>query len=100
MATRKIESDVRRRAKLPPILGQISSAASAALEASTAEGQSEAYLDTMEEDLNKRVDVEVEILVTGMTDLVALAQVCPSHTLIHSYIQSLSQSFTPSFGVL
>jgi mediator of RNA polymerase II transcription subunit 22 len=33
------------------------------------------YLDSVQEDLNKRVDVEVEILVDGMADLIELAKI-------------------------
>ncbi len=33
------------------------------------------YLDTIEEEWNKKVDTEVEILVDGMVDLVSLASV-------------------------
>lgn len=36
-----------------------------------------AYLDTIEEELNKRVDTEVEGMRSGMVQLVKLAQVSP-----------------------
>lgn len=34
------------------------------------------YLDGIEEEWNKKVDMEVETLVDGMVDLVSLASVC------------------------
>ena len=36
---------------------------------------SDEYLDAIEEEWNKRVDVEIETLVDGMVDIVALAAV-------------------------
>ncbi len=36
------------------------------------------YLDAIEEEWNKKVDTEVDSLVDGMLDLVALASVCLS----------------------
>jgi mediator of RNA polymerase II transcription subunit 22 len=39
------------------------------------EQDSEAYLDTIEEEWNRKVDSEVETLVDGMVDLVSLASV-------------------------
>lgn len=37
------------------------------------------YLDAIEEEWNKKVDVEVETLVDGMVDLVGLATVRPMY---------------------
>ena len=34
------------------------------------------YLDAIEEEWNKKVDVEIETLVDGMADIVSLASVC------------------------
>ena len=48
---------------------------------------SEQYLEQIEDEWNKKVDVEVETLVDGMVDLVSLASVSVdicSHTLSHS----------------
>lgn len=77
---RKPESDVRRKAVLPRILG-------AGLQpnrlGTSSDVLSEAYLDTMEEDLNKRVDVEVAVLVTGLAELVALAKVSFWSTILN-----------------
>lgn len=39
------------------------------------------YLDAIEEEWNKKVDMEVETLVDGMVDLVSLASVSPSSNL-------------------
>lgn len=39
---------------------------------------SDEYLDRQEEELNRRVDVNVDQLVEGMKDLVSLAKVSPS----------------------
>jgi mediator of RNA polymerase II transcription subunit 22 len=44
----------------------------------TIDQNSEEYLDAIEEEWNKKVDVEVETLVDGMVDLVSLASVCIS----------------------
>ncbi|TCD61842.1 hypothetical protein EIP91_007832 [Steccherinum ochraceum] len=41
----------------------------------TIEQDSDTYLDAIEEEWNKKVDVEVETLVDGMTDLVGLASI-------------------------
>ena len=37
---------------------------------------SDEYLDAIEEEWNKKVDVEIETLVDGMADIVSLASVC------------------------
>lgn len=37
---------------------------------------SDEYLDTIEEEWNKKLDAEVEALVDGMVDIVSLASVC------------------------
>ncbi len=42
----------------------------------TIDQNSDEYLDAIEEEWNKKVDVEVETLVDGMVDLVSLASVC------------------------
>lgn len=34
------------------------------------------YLDNIEEEWNKKVDIEIETLVDGMVDLVSVASVC------------------------
>ena len=39
------------------------------------EQDSDAYLEAIEEEWNKKVDVEIETLVDGMVDLVGLASV-------------------------
>ena len=42
---------------------------------SVADQNSAEYLDAVEEEWNKRVDVEIETLVDGMVDIVSLASV-------------------------
>lgn len=73
MSGRGIATDVRSRSKLQPILGQISR--SAAVANAPSEGQSEEYLDAMEEALNVRVDGEVDLLASGLAELVAMARI-------------------------
>lgn len=41
------------------------------------------YLDAIEEEWNKKVDVEIETLVDGMVDLVGLASVSSGHGALH-----------------
>ena len=43
----------------------------------TIDQKSNEYLDAIEEEWNKRVDVEIETLVDGMADIVGLASVRP-----------------------
>ena len=73
MSGRAVATDVRSRTKLQPILGQIASSGPAAN--GSAEGQSEGYLDALEESLNVRVDGEVELLASGLAELVALTKI-------------------------
>ena len=73
MSGRGVATDVRSRTKLQPILGQIASSAPAA--SGSGAGQSEGYLDALEESLNVRVDGEVELLASGLAELVALTEI-------------------------
>ena len=43
---------------------------------SSIEQNSAEYLDTIEEEWNKKIDVEIDTLVDGMVDIVNLASVC------------------------
>ena len=63
------QTDVSRRAALPTanFLPKNSQ--------STIDQNSDEYLDAIEEEWNKKVDVEVDTLVDGMVDLVSLASV-------------------------
>ncbi|KAH8100138.1 surfeit locus protein 5 subunit 22 of mediator complex-domain-containing protein [Cristinia sonorae] len=63
------QTDVVRRVALPTasLLSRSSQP--------TIEQDSSAYLDAIEEEWNKKVDVEVETLVDGMVDLVGLASI-------------------------
>lgn len=72
MADISAQTDVSRPSALPsanlgprPTLGP----------SSLQELDSAAFLDSVEEDWNKRVDAEIETLVDGMVDLVGLASV-------------------------
>jgi mediator of RNA polymerase II transcription subunit 22 len=64
------QSDVSRPSKLPTANLLPHGAAPLAIEQTSAE-----YLEAVEEDWNKRVDVEIETLADGMVDLVNLASV-------------------------
>lgn len=66
------QTDVSRPSALPTadLLNRQRKAAAAAIA-----HDSDAYLDAIEEEWNKKVDVDVETLVDGMVDLVGLASV-------------------------
>lgn len=65
------QSDVSRPSKLPTANLLPQGAAPPAVDQNSAE-----YLDGVEEDWNKKVDVEIDTLADGMVDLVNLASVC------------------------
>jgi mediator of RNA polymerase II transcription subunit 22 len=64
------QSDVSRPSKLPTANLLPHGAAPPAIEQTSVE-----YLEAVEEEWNKRVDVEIETLAEGMVDLVNLASV-------------------------
>ncbi|KAI0300950.1 hypothetical protein BC826DRAFT_905175 [Russula brevipes] len=64
------QSDVSRPSKLPTANLLLQGAAPPAIEQTSAE-----YLEAVEEEWNKRVDVEIETLADGMVDLVNLASI-------------------------
>ncbi|KAH9037817.1 hypothetical protein EDB85DRAFT_1934698 [Lactarius pseudohatsudake] len=64
------QSDVSRPSKLPTANLLPQGAAPPAADQNSAE-----YLDAVEEDWNKKVDVEIETLADGMVDLVNLASI-------------------------
>lgn len=66
------QTDVSRPSALPTARLR---AKPAAAMAANMEQDSEVYLDAIEEEWNKKVDVEVEVLVDGMVDLVSLASI-------------------------
>ncbi|GAA6013719.1 hypothetical protein JCM11491_005070 [Sporobolomyces phaffii] len=73
------QTDVRKRAVLPTTLQNLRSASSAA---GTAQAEvdhltSDEYLDKLEEELNRKVDSDVEGLVEGFKELIALARIDP-----------------------
>jgi mediator of RNA polymerase II transcription subunit 22 len=64
------QSDVSRPSKLPTANLLPQGPAPPAIDQTSAE-----YLDAVEEEWNKKVDVEIETLADGMVDLVNLASV-------------------------
>jgi mediator of RNA polymerase II transcription subunit 22 len=67
------QTDVSRPSALPTAnLLQRGTAAQSLVDQNSTE-----YLDAIEEEWNKKVDMEVETLVDGMVDLVSLASVSP-----------------------
>ncbi|KAF9466637.1 hypothetical protein BDZ94DRAFT_1288243 [Collybia nuda] len=65
------QTDVSRPSALPTAkLSQRPTASQSSIDQNSAE-----YLDSIEEEWNKRVDMEVETLVDGMVDLVGLASI-------------------------
>ncbi|KJA26233.1 hypothetical protein HYPSUDRAFT_111001, partial [Hypholoma sublateritium FD-334 SS-4] len=66
------QTDVSRPSALPTanFLQRSGTGSQVLLDQNSAE-----YLDTIEEEWNKKVDMEVEILVDGMVDLVSLASI-------------------------
>lgn len=74
------QTDVSRPSALPTAnLSQRTTASQSSVDQNSAE-----YLDAIEEEWNKKVDMEIETLVDGMVDLVSLASVRPfrSHALV------------------
>jgi mediator of RNA polymerase II transcription subunit 22 len=68
------QTDVSRPSALPSarLRGKASQAQA------LAEQTSDEYLDSVEEEWNKKIDVEIETLVDGMVDIVNLASVSPA----------------------
>lgn len=64
------QTDVSRPSALPTAKLSRGNVAQSSVDQSSAE-----YLDTIEEEWNKRVDMEVETLVDGMVDLVSIASI-------------------------
>lgn len=79
------QSDVSRPSALPTAnLLQRNTASQPLIDQNSAE-----YLDAIEEEWNKKVDMEVETLVDGMVDLVSLASVRVLHAFSDSQLKSL-----------
>ena len=68
------QSDVSRPSALPTANLQRNTGSQSLVDQNSSE-----YLDAIEEEWNKKVDAEVEILVDGMVDLVSLASVKKNH---------------------
>jgi hypothetical protein len=73
MAEQPPQTDVSRPSALPTANLRRSAAAQSFVDQNSAE-----YLDSIEEEWNKKVDVEIEMLVDGMVDIVNLASVSSS----------------------
>lgn len=67
------QTDVSRRAALPTA-SLLPRSSQPTIDQNSAE-----YLDAIEEEWNKKVDVEIETLVDGMVDIVSLASVRGDH---------------------
>lgn len=78
------QTDVSRPSALPTARLQRATGVQPTIEQNSTE-----YLDSIEEEWNKKVDAEVETLVDGMVDLVNLAAVCSS--LLNDCVSSLSE---------
>jgi mediator of RNA polymerase II transcription subunit 22 len=77
------QTDVSRPSALPTANLLLPKSISSQRLQQSQEQNSTQYLDDIEEDWNKKVDVEIETLVDGMVDIVSLASVCPCpHHLI------------------
>ena len=80
------QTDVSRPSALPTAkLRPSASQGAAQIDQSSAE-----YLDSVEEEWNKRVDAEVEVLVDGMVDLVGLASA--SNFIQYSFLRDLTMT--------
>jgi mediator of RNA polymerase II transcription subunit 22 len=75
---RPLQTDVVRRTQLDVGLASLQSGAGGSNPA--VQPTSKEYLDKVAEDLNRRVDTEVEALANGMTDLLRLGLVRPHTT--------------------
>jgi hypothetical protein len=71
--TNEYKSDVSRPSALPT--ARLRAAQSSSATAADSEQSSEQYLDAAEEEWNRKIDAELDVLVEGMQDLVALAEV-------------------------
>ena len=71
------QTDVSRPSALPTATLHQRSAINALVDQNSDE-----YLDNIEEEWNKKLDAEVEVLVDGMVDIVSLASVCSLTALV------------------
>ena len=75
-------TDVRRRTVLPTTLQNMHNAHITGAAAAGNELPSEEYLDAIEEELNRKVDADTEILVEGMAELVKMSKVGLNNSLL------------------
>jgi mediator of RNA polymerase II transcription subunit 22 len=80
------QTDVSRPSALPTAKLLYRGPAQPLIEQNSAE-----YLDAIEEEWNKKVDLEIETLVDGMVDFVSLASV--SHDNSSDFLRPLKRSF-------
>jgi mediator of RNA polymerase II transcription subunit 22 len=76
LMTEPPQTDVSRPSALPTANLRLTSTANKSI----VDQNSAEYLDQIEEEWNKKVDVEVETLVDGMVDLVSLASASTTMT--------------------
>lgn len=69
-------SDTRSRTVAPTTLRSFTNALNTSATNDAEAVKSEEYLDKMEEELNRKVDTDVDVLVEGMAELVKMAKVC------------------------
>ena len=72
------QTDVSRPSALPTATLHQRNAVNALVDQNSDE-----YLDNIEEEWNKKLDAEVEVLVDGMVDIVSLASVRSSSASVH-----------------
>ncbi|GAA5821589.1 hypothetical protein JCM3770_005305 [Rhodotorula araucariae] len=73
------QTDFRRRTVLPSTHHNLRTATATGAAGDALELPSDEYLDRIEEELNRRVDLDTVALVDGLRDLVALARLDPTH---------------------
>jgi len=87
------QTDVSRPSALPTASLLLPKSISSQRLQQSQEQNSTQYLDDIEEEWNKKVDVEVETLVDGMVDIVSLASVCVILILSHNNALDLGTKF-------
>lgn len=86
-----VQSDVSRPSALPTANLLYPKSSNNLRHQQNQDRNSAQYLDDIEEEWNKKVDVEIETLVDGMVDIVSLSSVC-SHT-IHTVLLNVEWTF-------
>lgn len=86
-----VQSDVSRPSALPTANLLYPKSSNNLRHQQNQDRNSAQYLDDIEEEWNKKVDVEIETLVDGMVDIVSLSSVC-SHTT-HTVLLNVEWTF-------